>query len=91
MVISPGALIDRLNEPVMFTGDGVYVYRDLLRRRLGDLAYFAPANTILPSGISIAMIGLQNFKKGTAGSGSLVPVYIRKSEAEIRYDVRRKK
>src|SRR4030066_1528697 len=83
-VISPGLLIDRFNEPVMFTGDGVYVYRDLLMRHLGDLAYFAPANTILPSGISVAMIGLRNFQKGMAGTGSLVPLYIRKSEAEIR-------
>ena len=75
----------------MFTGDGVYIYRDLLRRHLGDLAYFAPANTILPSGISIAMMGLQNFKKGTVGSSSLVPFYIRKSEAEIRFDARSEK
>ncbi|HZX49277.1 MAG TPA: tRNA (adenosine(37)-N6)-threonylcarbamoyltransferase complex dimerization subunit type 1 TsaB [Nitrospirota bacterium] len=88
LVISPGLLINSLNEPVMFTGDGVYIYRDLLRRHLGDLAYFAPANTILPSGISIAMMGLQNFKKGMVGSSSLVPVYIRKSEAEIRFESR---
>ena len=91
LVISPGLLMDRLNEPVVFSGDGVYVYRDLLRRHLGDLAYFAPANTILPSGISIAVIGLQNFQKGMAGSSSLVPVYIRKSEAEVRFEVRSKK
>lgn len=88
LVISPGLLIDRLNEPVMFTGDGVSVYRDLLRRQLGDLAYFASANTILPSGISIAMMGLQYFKKGMAGSSSLVPVYIRKSEAETKFIAR---
>ncbi|MCC6544027.1 MAG: tRNA (adenosine(37)-N6)-threonylcarbamoyltransferase complex dimerization subunit type 1 TsaB [Nitrospirae bacterium] len=87
-VISPDKLIDRLNEPVMFTGDGVHVYRDLLKRHLGDLAFFAPANTILPSGISVAILGLQNFQKGKAGSGSLVPVYIRKSEAEIKFMAR---
>lgn len=88
LVISPGLLINRLNEPVMFTGDGVYVFRDLLRRHLGDLAYFAPANTILPSGISIAIMGLQNFQKGMVGSSSLVPVYIRKSAAELKFMAR---
>ncbi len=89
LVLSPGYLIERINEPVMFTGDGVYIYRDLLMRHLGERAHIAPANTILPSGISIAMMGLQNIQKGMAGSGSLVPVYIRKSEAEIKFEARR--
>ncbi len=84
LVISPGSLIEKINEPVMFTGDGVYVYRDFLKRHLEDLAYFAQANTILPSGISIAMMGLEAFQKGSAGSSRLVPVYIRKSEAEFK-------
>ena len=88
LVISPGLLTGRIKEPVMFTGDGVYVYKELLMSHLGGLAYFAPANTILPSGISVAMIGLRNFQKGMAGTGSLVPLYIRKSEAEIRYEER---
>lgn len=91
VVISPGLLMERINEPVMFTGDAVYVYRDMLKKQWGDLVYFAPANTILPSGISIAMIGLQNFRNGMAGSDSLVPIYIRKSEAEIKFMARHEK
>src|SRR4030066_1111883 len=37
LVISPGLLTDRIKEPVMFTGDGVHVYKELLMSHLGDL------------------------------------------------------
>ncbi len=91
MVASPEILIDRIKEPVVFTGDGVYVYRDMIMRNLSEYAHFAPVNTILPSGLSVARTGLQNLQKGMVGSDDLVPVYIRKSEAEVKLEVRSKK
>ncbi len=91
MVISPGLLTTHVKGPVVFTGDGVHVYRDQIMRQFKDYARFAPVNAILPSGISVARMGLQNLRKGIAGSGNLVPVYIRKSEAEVKLEVRRKK
>ncbi|MCC7202913.1 MAG: tRNA (adenosine(37)-N6)-threonylcarbamoyltransferase complex dimerization subunit type 1 TsaB [Nitrospirae bacterium] len=87
-VMSPDLLMDNIHEPVVFTGDAVYVYRHMIEKQAGGLGYFAPANAVLPSGISVAMIGLHNFRKGMAGSGNLVPVYIRKSEAEIKFEAR---
>lgn len=90
MVISPVLLIERIREPVVFLGDGVYVYRDFLKRRLGDYAYFAPVNAMLPSGLSVASIGLGKLKKGEIISSTEVPVYIRKSEAEIKRDDKRR-
>ncbi len=88
IVISPAMLLKGIDEPVLFTGDAVYVYRDMLRRHSGCAVYFAPPNAILPSGISVAVIGLRNFRNGMAGSDTLVPVYIRKSEAEIKFMAR---
>ena len=91
MVVSPEILMDRIKEPVVFMGDGVYVYRDMIMRNLSEYAHFAPVNTVLPSGISVARLGLQNLQKGMVGSANLVPVYIRKSEAEVKLEARSKK
>jgi tRNA threonylcarbamoyladenosine biosynthesis protein TsaB len=52
MVLSPDLLVEKIQEPAVFSGDGVYVYRDFLKKRLGDYAFFAPVNSILPSGLS---------------------------------------
>lgn len=88
MVISPELLIERIRGSVVFLGDGVYVYKDLLNAHFRGHAYFAPVNTMLPSGLSVARIGLSKLKKGETIQKTEVPVYIRKSEAEMRLEVR---
>jgi len=84
-VVSPESLIGQIREPVVFLGDGVDVYKDFLKGRLGDNAYFAPMNAMLPSGISVARIGLSKLERGEIISGAEVPVYIRRSEAELKF------
>lgn len=84
MTISPELLADQIQEPVVFLGDAVYVYGALLRKRLGDRTFFAPVNCMLPSGLSVAAIGLEKLSKGETMSPIEVPAYIRKSEAEVR-------
>lgn len=91
MVLSPELLIKYLEGPVVFLGDGVYVYRDFLKGKLGDYAHFAPLNTMLPSGLSVARIGLAKLKRGELITSTDVPVYIRKSEAEMKLEARSKK
>lgn len=84
MAISPELLAEKIEGPVVFLGDAVNVYRALLKERLGDRAFFAPVNCILPSGLSIAKIGMRKLINGDVLSPSGVPEYIRKSEAEVR-------
>jgi len=84
-VVSPEFLIEQIREPVVFLGDGVDVYKDFLKGRLGDHAYFAPMNAMLPSGISVAMLGLAKLKKGEVITDTEIPVYIRRSEAELKF------
>ena len=68
---------------VIFMGDGVLVYRDILRERLGDRAFFAPKITALNLGGAVAEIGLERFKNGeTIHYSKLVPEYVRLSQAE---------
>ena len=68
---------------VIFMGDGVLVYRDILRERLGDRAFFATKITALNLGGAVAEIGLECFKNGeTIHYSKLVPEYVRLSQAE---------
>lgn len=68
---------------VIFMGDGVLVYRDILRERLGNRAFFAPKITALNLSGAVAEIGLERFKNGEIIHYSkLVPEYVRLSQAE---------
>lgn len=77
-------LLKQIEGPVVFLGDGVYVYQDLLSKQLADKALFAPVNCILPSGLSVAGIGMQKLMNGEVLAPTGVPAYIRKSEAEVK-------
>lgn len=90
--ISPEKLAVNLRErglPVTFLGDGVFEYKDMLTDFLGNQATWASQNNILPRASSLAILGLEEFKKGREDSlFTLEPLYLRKSEAEIKWEAR---
>jgi tRNA threonylcarbamoyladenosine biosynthesis protein TsaB len=74
-------------EKILFTGEGALLHRDMIIRRLGGEALFPPPDKMLPSPASVAYLGLQKALRGEFSEPvSLVPCYIRKSEAEIKRD-----
>ena len=77
-------LLDELaGQKVLFAGDGVLVYRSEIAARMGDCAYFPPANNLLNSGGAVAVLGYEKFMAGeTVSYSALVPNYIRLSQAE---------
>ncbi len=82
-VLMPDDLADIVEEPTVFLGEGAYVYRELFEGRLCCQAVFAPKSAGYPSGASVAFRGLREIAAGRASDPmSLVPFYIRKSEAE---------
>jgi tRNA threonylcarbamoyladenosine biosynthesis protein TsaB len=82
-VITPDELVDAIEEPTVFLGEGAYVYRELLAGQLCCQALFAPKAYGYPSGATVAFRGLKEIKAGNiADPMSLVPLYIRRSDAE---------
>jgi len=82
----PEDLLEKISEPVIFTGDGSKIYKDLILDTLKSKAFFAPLSNMSPSASTVAEIAIQKTGQGsTADPVSLVPFYIRKSEAEIRW------
>lgn len=75
------------SEKVVFTGDGALLYRDKIIEVMGEKAIFASPEKMVPSPSNVASIGIKKALKGEFSEPiSLVPFYIRKSEAEIKGD-----
>ncbi len=87
--VDPKEWIMRIKAPCLFVGNGAVLYRDLIEQELGDQARFAPPYLNMPQAAVAAWIGMRQIKKGrTVDIASLVPNYIRKSDAEIKLENR---
>ena len=85
--VEPKEWLNQIQGLCLFAGDGAVVYKELIRETLGDLAHFAPPylNTVRAS--VVAYIGMKQILDGKiADVSSLVPYYIRKSDAEIKVE-----
>ncbi|MEW6214900.1 MAG: tRNA (adenosine(37)-N6)-threonylcarbamoyltransferase complex dimerization subunit type 1 TsaB [Nitrospirota bacterium] len=72
---------------VVFTGDGALLYRDKIIEVMGENAIFASPEKMVPSPANVAYLGIKKAMKGEFSEPvSLIPFYIRKSEAEIKRD-----
>lgn len=82
-------LLDEFNEDVVFLGDGVLPFSDIIKEKLGSNAHFAPPNLLDIRGGSVALCAYDNYKKGNVCDYSrLVPSYLRLSQAEREYNDR---
>lgn len=84
--IRPDELLKETTGTVVFTGDGAKLYRNVISDTLNTGAIFAPPSHMSPSASAVAEIAIEMTKQGlTADPVSLTPFYIRKSEAEIKW------
>jgi tRNA threonylcarbamoyladenosine biosynthesis protein TsaB len=84
--VAPHVLLKEIREPVVFMGEGAKLYKNQIMDALGENALFAPEAGMSPSASPVAEIGAEKIRQGeTADPVALTPLYIRKSEAEIRW------
>ncbi|MDD3074819.1 MAG: tRNA (adenosine(37)-N6)-threonylcarbamoyltransferase complex dimerization subunit type 1 TsaB [Eubacteriales bacterium] len=70
---------------IVLTGDGGADYEEIWQETLGKKAVFPPAFTQLARGASVAWLGQQKLGQGEQDDlFTLIPMYIRSSEAERR-------
>ncbi|RJQ38279.1 MAG: tRNA (adenosine(37)-N6)-threonylcarbamoyltransferase complex dimerization subunit type 1 TsaB [Nitrospiraceae bacterium] len=73
------------DERFILAGEGVEIYRDKIIEVMGEKAVFASPEKTVPSPANIAVLGLRKAKAGEFSDPvSLTPIYIRKSEAEVK-------
>jgi tRNA threonylcarbamoyladenosine biosynthesis protein TsaB len=72
-------------EKTVFTGDGAILYRDKILSILDKRAIFALPDKMVPSPAHVASIGMKKALNGEFSEPiSLIPSYIRRSEAELK-------
>jgi len=85
-VLSIDMLTEWIEDKTVFAGDGAILYKDKLIEKLGDKAVFAEPIYSIPSPEIVAIIGEEKVREGFFISAKqLQPLYLRKSEAEIKF------
>lgn len=83
--IRPSELAASLKGPVIFAGEGAEIYRQTIFGIAGENALFPAKHHMVPSPSNVAYLGLKKAVKGDFSDPvSLVPLYIRRSEAELK-------
>lgn len=83
-VLPPHKLLESLPSEVLFVGDGALAYHDLIQEHFTGTAHFAPWPLHVPRASSCAPLALALLRENrTLALESLVPTYIRPSEAEV--------
>jgi tRNA threonylcarbamoyladenosine biosynthesis protein TsaB len=86
LVIDVDNLVKKIAEKTLFVGAGARLYQRELIGLLGKKACFATGEQSTPSGASVARIGLNKLVDGqTEDITDLEPLYIRMSEAELKF------
>ena len=81
------ARLSLLKERIIFLGDGIKKYRDIIKEKLGKDALFIDSQINLAMATSVAFLGLNKLKKGEEDViFTITPFYLRKSEAEIVWE-----
>lgn len=75
--------LNGMGERVIFLGDGVPVYEEILRERMTVPYSFAPAHANRQRGASVAALGARYYEMGkTESATEHAPDYLRKAQAE---------
>ncbi|MBP1775468.1 MAG: Peptidase glycoprotease [candidate division NC10 bacterium] len=83
--MAPEDLCRLIRNPTLFLGDGVDAYAALFRERLGERMLLPPLASRGARPASVAELGRRRLLRGERdGPDSLVPRYLRPSEAELR-------
>jgi tRNA threonylcarbamoyladenosine biosynthesis protein TsaB len=86
LVIDLEDLVRGISQKTLFVGPGAKLYQEKLIELLEDKAYFSQAEQSLPSGATVAFLGRKKLILGQYEDiVNLEPMYLRKSEAELKF------
>lgn len=87
--LRPEELIHQIKEKTLFVGDGVKSYGDYFKKALPTFTLYPPWPLHFPHGSALAILGIEILKKGVSlDLSSFTPLYIRPSEAELKWKER---
>ena len=72
-------------ENVLFIGEGALLYKEIIKEAMREKAILPSPEKMVPSPANVASMGMQKALRGEFSEPvSLIPFYIRRSEAEIK-------
>lgn len=76
--------LDGIDEPCLFVGDGASLYKETIVGAMGRNALFEPICQQVLRASTVAFLSIENFlRQETDDIKTFVPLYIRKSDAEL--------
>lgn len=83
----PEDLVQKIKEETIFLGEGVKTYRGFLLNSLPSWSIFPPDSLHYPRGAMVAKLGSELLQKGVGFDiSTLIPIYVRSSEAEMKWN-----
>lgn len=79
-------LIDSIESPTVFFGEGWINHSSELRNVLGENAVSGPVEAMQPSAVSVANSSLSSFRARQYAGGALSPQYVQRAEAEVQWE-----
>ncbi|MBI4594828.1 MAG: tRNA (adenosine(37)-N6)-threonylcarbamoyltransferase complex dimerization subunit type 1 TsaB, partial [Candidatus Tectomicrobia bacterium] len=84
-IVRPSELCKMIENPTIFLGNGLETYGQLLTSSLGELAVIWKINDLTSEGAALA--GFDLVKRGHSSELMVIkPLYLRRSEAEIKWE-----
>jgi len=82
--LAPDKVLHSIQGTCVFVGNGAVVYRQIIMDLMGKRAHFAPATQNVIRAATVAQLAWRRFGAGdTDDLARFVPVYLRKSDAEL--------
>ncbi len=76
-----------LSRKIIFSGEGALLYKKEINEAMGEKALFPSLEKMIPSPANVASLGIKKALKGEFSEPvSLVPLYMRRSEAEMKWN-----
>lgn len=84
----PGALAQNLTGDTLVFGDGWSAMESEIRAALppGVRVSPGPPETMKPSAVNVAVIGMERLRRGEVAGDQVAPLYVQRAEAEINYE-----
>jgi tRNA threonylcarbamoyladenosine biosynthesis protein TsaB len=83
-VLRPDQVLDKIDAPCTFVGNGAVLYRSIIRDNLGERAYFTHSLEHIIRASTVARLALKRLRNGDSDElPHFVPAYVRKSDAQI--------
>jgi tRNA threonylcarbamoyladenosine biosynthesis protein TsaB len=87
--VAPEKVLETIDGPCVFVGDGARRYRELIEAAMGDAGIVMPAAQDIIRASTVARLAAERMKLGERGDDDrLLPLYIRQSDAQLMFGKR---